>query len=71
MGKEEVMFVKEDDGGPDCSLFLLWSTWALALAVDISSLLCLCKVTLGLFLPRALKFGWWTVVGEDTVPTCT
>ena len=71
MDEEEVMFVKEDDGGPDCSLILLQSTWAIALAVDISSLLYWCEVTLGLFLPRALKFGWRTVTGEDTAPTCT
>ena len=37
----------------------------------MSTLLYSCEVTLGLFLPRALAFGWWTVVGEDTAPTCT
>ena len=65
------MFVKDNNGGPHCSLFLLRSTWAIALAVDISSVLYSCKVTLGLFLPRALKFGWQAVTGEDTDPTCT
>ena len=45
MDEEEVVFVKEDDGSPDCSLFLLQSTWAITLAVDISSLLYSCEVT--------------------------
>ena len=70
MGKEEILCVKEDNAIPDCSLFLLWPTLAVTLAVDTSKVLYLCRVTHALILLRAPKVRWRTVGGKDPAPTC-
>ena len=55
MSKEEVAFVKEDNYGPNCSLFVLRSTWIIALVVDTLSVLYLFEVTQG-----STPKGWVT-----------
>ena len=74
MEEMEVTFVKEaaeeDDYGPDYSLFLRKSAWALTLSADSSNVLYSCKVPLGLSLPRPPEYGWQAGAGAEPAPTC-